>query len=199
MPKEATMATAKRKRPVTATKKKPASAKKRPATATKKPATTAKKKRSAPPAKKQPASAEKKPATSIASGRSRRVTKKQAVAQLEKGIKWVKWDDLLTVLDQAAKILKAASEDPRLKKFLDDVKLMLEVIQAYVKGEYRAIPYWSIAAIVAALLYVLNPLDLIPDVIPIVGYVDDALVIAACLAMVEQDLQNYKEWKIKHA
>jgi uncharacterized membrane protein YkvA (DUF1232 family) len=55
------------------------------------------------------------------------------------------------------------------------------------------------AAIVAALLYVLSPIDLLPDFIPIVGYVDDALVVAACLALVEQDLINYKEWKKQQA
>ena len=41
-------------------------------------------------------------------------------------------------------------------------------------------------------LYILNPLDLIP----IVGQIDDAAVVAACLLMVRQDLHRYKKWKI---
>lgn len=45
----------------------------------------------------------------------------------------------------------------------------------------------------------LSPIDLIPDFIPVVGYVDDALVVAACLAMVESDLEIYKEWKKQQA
>jgi uncharacterized membrane protein YkvA (DUF1232 family) len=43
---------------------------------------------------------------------------------------------------------------------------------------------------------VLNPLDLIPDFLPLVGQIDDAAVIAACLLMVRQDLHRYKKWKI---
>ncbi len=52
------------------------------------------------------------------------------------------------------------------------------------------------AAIVAALLYVLSPVDLIPDAIPIIGMVDDALVVAACLKLVKQDLADFEAWRI---
>ena len=44
--------------------------------------------------------------------------------------------------------------------------------------------------------YVLNPFDLVPDFIPLVGQIDDAAVVAACLLMVRQDLHRYKKWKI---
>lgn len=72
---------------------------------------------------------------------------------------------------------------------------MIALIKAYVKGEYREIPFWSIAAVVAALLYIINPVDLIPDWIPIIGLVDDAFVLGICLKMIEKDLIKYKEWR----
>ena len=84
-------------------------------------------------------------------------------------------------------------------KFISDLKILFSVVQDYVKGDYREIPWLTIAAIVFALLYVLSPIDLIPDFIPVIGLVDDALVIAACLAMVEQDLNKYVEWKKQNA
>ena len=59
-----------------------------------------------------------------------------------------------------------------------------------MNGTYRAIPWWSVAAIVAALFYVLDPIDLIPDFIPDIGYIDDAAVVAICLRMVDADLQK---------
>ena len=40
------------------------------------------------------------------------------------------------------------------------------------------------------------PLDLIPDFIPVAGFLDDAGVIAACLTLVSDDLVEYEKWKI---
>ena len=86
-----------------------------------------------------------------------------------------------------------------LGRYIEDVKLLFSIVKDYVNGSYREIPWYSIAAIVAALLYVLSPIDLIPDIIPVVGFIDDAFVVAACLSMVESDLHIYKDWKIKQA
>ena len=128
-----------------------------------------------------------------------KVTKKQAEEELKKGAKNVTEEDLMKVINKRDEIEEKFRGNGPLGRFISDLKLMFSVIQDYISGEYREIPWWSIAAIVAALLYVLNPIDLIPDFIPVVGYIDDALVVAACLAMVEQDLQNYKDWKKKNA
>lgn len=128
-----------------------------------------------------------------------KVTKKQAEEELKRGAKNVTEDDLKKVLDKRDEIEEKFKGNGPLGRFIADLKFLFSIIQDYIKGEYREIPYWSIAAIVAALLYVLSPIDLIPDFIPVVGYVDDALVVAACLAMLEQDLHEYKEWKKKQA
>ena len=48
---------------------------------------------------------------------------------------------------------------------------------------------------VFALLYVFNPFDLLPDVLPIIGAVDDAAVVGACLLLIERDLRQYRSWK----
>ena len=74
----------------------------------------------------------------------------------------------------------------------------MAVVQDYPRGKNRKKTFWTVAAIVGALLYVLNPLDLIPDFLPLVGQIDDAAVVAACLLMVRQDLHKYKKWKIEH-
>jgi uncharacterized membrane protein YkvA (DUF1232 family) len=83
---------------------------------------------------------------------------------------------------------------PKLKQFFEQAKLMLSLVKDYAAGRYRETPYWAIAAVALALLYVLNPADLFPDFIIGVGYLDDAAVIAFCLKLVEQDLEKYRQW-----
>ena len=63
------------------------------------------------------------------------------------------------------------------------------------KGNYRQIPFKSLAAIVIAILYFAAPLDLIPDFIIGIGYIDDAMVINFALEIIHRDLMDYKNWK----
>lgn len=46
---------------------------------------------------------------------------------------------------------------------------------------------------VLALLYFISPVDLIPDTIPLAGFLDDAGVIAAAISMIGPLLTPYKE------
>ena len=59
------------------------------------------------------------------------------------------------------------------------VPVMASLVRSYVKKEYRDIPIGSIIAIVSALIYFVSPLDIVPDSIPVIGYFDDAAVVAA--------------------
>jgi uncharacterized membrane protein YkvA (DUF1232 family) len=122
-------------------------------------------------------------------------TRKDAEAVIIKNARKVTDKDLEVVLDKTEVIKEKFESAGPLGKFVGDFKLLIAVVKDYWKGNYRKIPFWSIAAIVAALLYVINPFDIIPDFIPVIGYIDDAAVIAACLALVRQDLHNYKKWK----
>ncbi len=87
------------------------------------------------------------------------------------------------------------SKLPRLKQWMGQAKLILEMVKDYKSGRYREVPYWALSAGALALLYVLNPADVIPDVIIGVGYIDDATVIAFCLKLIERELESYKSWK----
>ncbi len=125
------------------------------------------------------------------------ITAKEAEDRLKKGAAKVTEDDIRNVIDHADEIRRKFEGNGPLGRFIKDVKLMIALIQDYWNETYREIPWWAIAAVVAALLYVLSPLDLIPDFIPIVGYLDDAMVVAACLLMVEQQLAEYESWKLQ--
>ena len=124
------------------------------------------------------------------------ISKEQATAIVTKEADRVTDQDIEKVLDKSEEIRRRFAIGGPLGKFVEDFKLLIAVVRDYRRGMYRKIPFWTIAAIVGALLYVLNPLDLIPDFLPLVGQIDDAAVVAACLLMVRQDLHKYKKWKI---
>ena len=72
---------------------------------------------------------------------------------------------------------------------------MISMVRAYVKKQYTEVPVGTILLAVAALIYVVNPWDLIPDYILGVGFIDDAAALAAVLQAIHMDLQKYKQWQ----
>ena len=83
-------------------------------------------------------------------------------------------------------------------EILSMVPVMISMLRSYIKKEYKDIPIGTVIALISALLYWLAPLDVIPDAVPIAGFVDDATVIAACLKLINDDLKEYKEWRNKN-
>ena len=104
--------------------------------------------------------------------------------------------DLERVLAKEQKIEDKFRNNDSISGYLDRAKSMFGLIRDYWSGNYRQVPWKTIAAVAGALLYVLMPLDLIPDFIPVAGFLDDAGVIAACLKLVSDDLVSYEKWKL---
>lgn len=102
--------------------------------------------------------------------------------------------DAEKVMENQEKIEKIASNGT-LSKFLDDIKLYFKMLGDIFTGKYKKIPVGTIAAIVGTLLYVLSPVDLIPDFVPVIGYLDDAAILAACLNFTRFDVEEYKKEK----
>lgn len=69
------------------------------------------------------------------------------------------------------------------------------MIRDYRSRTYRDIPAWALAAVAFGLLYMINPAELIPDVIPVVGYLDDVAVMALVLKLVKIELEKYAAWR----
>lgn len=99
------------------------------------------------------------------------------------------------LLGKEDKLKEKLEDSGYLEPFSDDLMLFMSLVKDYYKGDYRKIPFKTISAGVIGALYVLNPIDLIPDSIPFIGHIDDALVLKFCLKQARKDLQKYKEWK----
>jgi uncharacterized membrane protein YkvA (DUF1232 family) len=107
----------------------------------------------------------------------------------------IKAEDVEKVIRESSKIKSKLENNGRFDRFIDEGKTMLSLIKDYWKKDYQKIPWYALTAIVFALLYVLNPMDLSPDYIPFIGYLDDVSVFSFALTLVSKDLTAYKEWK----
>ena len=103
--------------------------------------------------------------------------------------------DVEKVVVKSEDIQKRFSTRGPLARFIEDARLLISMVKDYWNKSYRQVPFGTIGAIAFTLIYVLNPFDLVPDVLPIIGEVDDVAVMGACLLLVEQDLHKYKDWK----
>jgi uncharacterized membrane protein YkvA (DUF1232 family) len=76
-----------------------------------------------------------------------------------------------------------------------DLKLLQGLCAAWWRGEYRAIGSQALVAVVAALVYFLVPLDMVPDWLLGVGLLDDLAVLAWVLRTWDGELQAYRVWR----
>ncbi|MBU4487006.1 MAG: DUF1232 domain-containing protein [Candidatus Delongbacteria bacterium] len=90
---------------------------------------------------------------------------------------------------------KADSVRGSLERVWHQLQLMFSLVIDYTKGNYKEIPTKSIVLTVGAILYFLMPIDLIPDMIPVFGYLDDIAVIGLVIKQIGIDLEKYEEWK----
>jgi uncharacterized membrane protein YkvA (DUF1232 family) len=80
-----------------------------------------------------------------------------------------------------------------------DVGALLAMVKDYSNGTYKEMPRSTALAAAFALLYVLNPFDLMPDFIPGIGYLDDMSMVALVIGSIRRDVANYARWRRSRA
>ena len=76
-----------------------------------------------------------------------------------------------------------------------DAQALARMAREVVAGRYRTLPKGSLVAIVAAMLYFLDPLDAIPDFIPLIGFLDDTAVLLWVVNRLRHDLDAFLGWE----
>ena len=128
------------------------------------------------------------------------IDEKKAKEKLEDG--YAEAEKLLKDKDKLEEFLQKLEKKletiPKVGNALSALPTMVSLIKSYIKKEYTEIPLKTIIAIISAGIYFLSPVDLIPDVIPGIGYIDDATVVTVCLSLVGDDIEEYKKWRDKN-
>ena len=79
--------------------------------------------------------------------------------------------------------------------FRNDLDTIVRMAKAYFDGSYKKIPTATIIKLIATLLYFLSPIDLIPDFIPFIGFMDDAVLVSWTMNSFQKDIDAFKEWE----
>ena len=104
-------------------------------------------------------------------------------------------EDVKKTLGKEDDIKKLFKRIKVLAKYYNDLCEIFELLHDRVTGVYKETPWTTIAALTGALIYVLSPIDLILDFIPIIGFLDDAIVIGLAIKLAQPDLEKYRAWK----
>ena len=120
------------------------------------------------------------------------ITEEEAADSLQKGIKTA--EETLNDKNKQEAFLKKLKEKmksiPMVGSALSNVPTMFRLVSSYFKGEYENIPRKHLLIIISALTYLISPIDLIPDFIPVAGLIDDMAVISACVKLTRPELKK---------
>jgi uncharacterized membrane protein YkvA (DUF1232 family) len=146
----------------------------------------------------KPQAKNKSAANESAVAKKRSVSNKDAMEQVKKSQK--RADKYKDDPEAAEKLLKDAQAKAKKHKGpiterLEELMTLIRLVRAYFSGQYRAVPWETIAVALGAVIYFVSPIDLIPDVIPVAGYIDDAAVIGVVIVSLANDLENFREWE----
>jgi uncharacterized membrane protein YkvA (DUF1232 family) len=100
------------------------------------------------------------------------------------------------LLDEAMKKAKSKEKlSGPLAELWENLKAVFRLLQAYFGKQYTTIPWGSVVLIVGAVIYFVSPIDLMPDWIPLSGFIDDAAVLMFVIGQIRSDLDRFLQWE----
>jgi uncharacterized membrane protein YkvA (DUF1232 family) len=102
-------------------------------------------------------------------------------------------------------LLQKADEKAQLRKrgALEDVwasfMTLFRMLRAYGSGAYKKIPFKTLIATVTSVVYFVMPLDFIPDILLLFGFMDDAALIAWTVKSIKTDIDQFSAWETDQA
>lgn len=93
------------------------------------------------------------------------------------------------------KMSKVNWKEVELKEAKEKFIVLGRLTKAYATGKYRHISWKSLLIILAAIIYFVNPIDLIPDVVPLLGLSDDMGVLVWVYDTMRGEVDKFLAWE----
>lgn len=102
----------------------------------------------------------------------------------------------LEFIDKASRKLEPLRNIPLIGGTIAEVQDIISMLDDYYHGRYKKIPTVALLGSLGIIAYLVSPVDLIPDNIPLLGFVDDAFVINTVVTLcVDKELERYRRWR----
>lgn len=103
---------------------------------------------------------------------------------------------VVTVLNEVAdKLTSKESKTNKFRQLFDVALTLVRMVRRYISGEYRDLAASTVVSGLAVLLYVLSPIDLIPDFIPVVGFLDDLSLVSWFVGKFHIEIMRFQTWE----
>ncbi|WP_018675122.1 DUF1232 domain-containing protein [Riemerella columbina] len=90
--------------------------------------------------------------------------------------------------------LKLLRQAFRHKGFVSKIPTLFVMVKAIIKKEYKP-GYKNVIVPALVLAYIISPIDIIPDWIPLIGALDDLALIALAMPMLMKELEAFEAWQ----
>jgi uncharacterized membrane protein YkvA (DUF1232 family) len=77
----------------------------------------------------------------------------------------------------------------------DAINIPVRMLKAYISGEYRNIPWRSLAMLTAAIIYFVMPFDFVTDLLPLFGLMDDIALLTWTASQLKKDIDRFLDWE----
>jgi uncharacterized membrane protein YkvA (DUF1232 family) len=98
-------------------------------------------------------------------------------------------------LSTADRAVAKAERIGKLSQSLTEIFTLGRLARAWARGEYRDVSRGTIVMVLGALVYFLSPIDAILDGIPVLGMIDDAMVLAWVVSEIRAELSDFRHWE----
>ncbi len=79
-------------------------------------------------------------------------------------------------------------------KWIDVLSLVINILRDHVAGRYKS-PMKTVLSLGFAVSYLIMPFDAIPDMIPVVGYLDDIGVLSWAVSSCASAIEEYRAFR----
>ncbi len=122
--------------------------------------------------------------------------KKKVLAELKRRVQSVSEDDVRSTAGRVIDFDTFIDRAPALLvDFAARARLFFEMLMDYASGRYTDLPWRTVATLTATVMYLLNPIDIIPDFLFFFGLLDDAALLYAAMRLIKADLIEYCKFK----